>query len=377
MKLAIVATHPIQYYAPWFRYSTDHTDLELCVFYLWEGPKVDPDFQQKFEWDVPLTDGYDYEFILNTSNDPGTHHYKGLQNPELISTVSNWKPDALLLMAYNYESIVSLITRWKSIPKIFRGDSHNLGRDKKESTVKRFAKRGLYGSLQAILYVGEANKQMYQSFGVKEKKLFFSPHAIDSERFEKSKSNKDFRSELGIEDEEFVFLFVGKLIEKKQPKLLLDAFLNLESENTHLVFCGTGPLENELKSRAKESKKIHFLGFQNQSMMPSVYHLGDVIVLPSKGNRETWGLCINEAFSCNRPAIVSNHVGCYLDLIDQGRTGWTFDANSLDDLMLAMKECLKNQNQLNQMGNAANKLIQDYSYKKATQGLLEALDSLS
>ncbi len=55
-KLAIVATHPVQYYAPWFAHLAAELDVELRVFYLWDfgvATKRDPRFEVDIAWDVP------------------------------------------------------------------------------------------------------------------------------------------------------------------------------------------------------------------------------------------------------------------------------------------------------------------------------------
>ncbi|RYG43910.1 MAG: glycosyltransferase family 1 protein, partial [Chitinophagaceae bacterium] len=80
-RLAIVVTHPIQYYAPVFQALTASKQVELKVFYTWgEGSvkKFDPDFKKVIEWDIPLLEGYAYEFLTNKSSDPGTHHFRGI-----------------------------------------------------------------------------------------------------------------------------------------------------------------------------------------------------------------------------------------------------------------------------------------------------------
>jgi glycosyltransferase involved in cell wall biosynthesis len=78
---------------------------------------------------------------------------------------------------------------------------------------------------------------------------------------------------------------------------------------------GNGPLENQLKVLAEPHDFIRFIPFQNQSQMPIVYRLGDILCLPSKGPGETWGLAINEAMASGRPVIVTDKVGCAQDLL--------------------------------------------------------------
>src|SRR5439155_21723233 len=61
----------------------------------------------------------------------------------------------------------------------------------------------------------------------------------------------------------------------------------------------------------------------------------DVLVLPSDG-RETWGLVVNEAMACGRPAIVSDAAGCCPDMIEEGKTGFVFEMGDVE----ALAECL-------------------------------------
>ncbi|HEY8661946.1 MAG TPA: glycosyltransferase family 1 protein, partial [Hanamia sp.] len=83
-RLAIITTHPIQYNAPWFKLLAERKKLKVMVFYTWsqvekEG-KYDPGFGKNVEWDIPLLDGYEYRFINNISNEPGSHHFNGIDN---------------------------------------------------------------------------------------------------------------------------------------------------------------------------------------------------------------------------------------------------------------------------------------------------------
>ncbi len=75
-RLAVVTTHPIQYYAPWFRRIAARSQIQLKVFYLWNrgaAAKHDPGFGRAVQWDIPLLEGYEYEFLRNSSSDAGSH----------------------------------------------------------------------------------------------------------------------------------------------------------------------------------------------------------------------------------------------------------------------------------------------------------------
>lgn len=130
-RLAVISTHPIQYYAPWFRHIAGAIDGDLKVFYLWDfgvTDQVDPAFLQTLRWDVPLLEGYDWEMIPNRSRRPGTDHFWGIDNPELAPRLEAWRPTAVLCLGYNFASFLRLLLFWPSrrCPLLLRGDSHRL-----------------------------------------------------------------------------------------------------------------------------------------------------------------------------------------------------------------------------------------------------------
>ena len=114
-RLAILSSHPIQYNAPAFAALASDPALEVHVFYSWEGPSrsVDPEFGHVVEWDIPLLDGYDHTFVRNKSKDPGTHHFRGLDNPEMVEQIREWNPDALLIYGWSFLTHLRVMRAFK------------------------------------------------------------------------------------------------------------------------------------------------------------------------------------------------------------------------------------------------------------------------
>ena len=110
--------------------------------------------------------------------------------------------------------------------------------------------------------------------------------------------------------------------------------------------------------------------------MPRTYAAGDVLVLPSSGPGETWGLCVNEAMCLGRPAIVSTHVGCAADLVTHEETGLVFPAGDTTALAGAIRRVCADPDARARWGEAATRRVQEYSYAAATRGLRECLARL-
>src|SRR5580698_5332804 len=127
MRLAIITTHPIQYYSPVFKLLHARNNINIKVFYTWGElslKRYDPGFDKKIEWDTPLLDGYPYEWVKNDSKNAGTHHFNGIINPGLTSQVEAWKPDMVLVYGWAFNSHLKAIRYFKNkIPVLFRGDS--------------------------------------------------------------------------------------------------------------------------------------------------------------------------------------------------------------------------------------------------------------
>ncbi len=389
-KLAVISSHPIQYYAPWFRYlssETNETNIDLKVFYLWDfgiTEKVDAGFEQAIKWDIPLLEGYAYEFVANTSKNPGTSHFWGLQNPTLRQQVKAFAPAAVLMMNYNYASLYQFIWRWPkpSAPLLFRGDSHRLfPRRGAKELLRRQWISAIYRQFSGLLYVGKANGRYFTDHGVSPSQLFFSPHSVDNQRFHAQSDAASaqavaWKADLGIPPNHQVVLFAGKFSEKKRPVDLLNAFVAAQLSNVSLLFVGTGPLAAKLKAIAAPHDHIYFAPFQNQTLMPRTYAAGDIFVLPSYGSAETWGLAINEAMCLGKPIIASDHVGCAEDLVRDDYNGIVFPAGNVVALTEALKKAFANPKRLKDWGNNSKEIIQKYSYAQMTDGLQQALAAL-
>jgi glycosyltransferase involved in cell wall biosynthesis len=381
-KLAIISTHPIQYNAPVFKLVSQRGNILLRVFYTWENSKegiFDIKFKQNIKWDIPLLEGYEFQFVKNTSSDQGTHHFKGMINPTLNAEIEAWGAHAILVYGWNFHSHLKAMKYFKGkIPVYFRGDSTILD-DKPgiKTLLRRAWLRYVYRFVDYAFYVGKNNKNYFLKHGLTEKELIFAPHAIDNERFadqngEYRKMAMQWRLELGIKEEDLVFLFAGKFETKKDPMSLMKAAKELQNNGCKFVFAGDGDFKEQLMQTARNYDHVIFLPFQNQSRMPALYRLADVFVLPSKGPNETWGLAINEAMASGKAVLVSNMVGCAPDLVINEGNGFVFKAQDIHDLIQKLKKF--NKNNCIVFGNQSIKNIENYSIRNLAIHIEKSFD---
>jgi glycosyltransferase involved in cell wall biosynthesis len=351
------------------------------VFYTWGASvlnnKYDPGFGKEIEWDIPLLDGYEFEFVENVSKDPGSSRFNGIDNPGLIAAIKNWNAGAVLIYGWSFKSHLKALRYFRGrIPVFFRGDSTLL--DDKQAGIKKIARkmllRWVYQHIDIAFYTGTNNKAYFEKWGLKKQQLIFAPHAIDNARFA-GETHKDmaiaFRKNNNIPAGQLLFLFAGKLEEKKDPFLLGAAFERMQKVNCSLLFAGNGPLEDALKARFGSNPGIHFCGFQNQSMMPVLYNACDVFVLPSRGPGETWGLALNEAMACNKAIIASDRCGGAIDLVQQGENGYVFSSGAEEELSRVMEIFYNNRHLAGQMGERSGHIIRNFSLERVAAQIEE------
>jgi glycosyltransferase involved in cell wall biosynthesis len=372
-KVAIVTSHPIQYNAPLFAMLAKSHLLDIKVFYTWSQSRetlFDKDFGKTIQWDIPLLDGYAFEFVNNVSANPGPGSFRGMVCPELNSRIKDWGAEALLVYGWNYHAHYHAMRHFKGkIPVWFRGDSTLLDETGGwKQALRRMVLRMVYKKVDYAFYVGENNRQYYLKHGLKSKNLFFAPHAIDNHRFsdpsgEMKLAGERWRSELGIGNEEVAVLFAGKFEPKKNPVLLMEAALRLNKPGVHYIFVGNGVLEDSLRKMAGENSFIHFVPFQNQSTIPGIYYGSDILALPSQGPGETWGLVVNEAMVCGKAILVSDKSGCAIDLVKPGENGYILNSGNPDQCTELLGRLTVSRKFSAQMGDVSRKIISHWSFE--------------
>ena len=244
--------------------------------------------------------------------------------------------------------------------------------------VRDVALKNIYRRCEALLYVGEHSRAHYERLDVAPEDLIFSPYCVDVTPFRTTETDRTMtrdasRAEQGVEPGDFVMLFSGKLVERKDPLRIIEAARRLDhGRRTVVMFLGSGALEQQLRAAASIDPPVavRFLGFRNQSELSACYHAADCLVLPSLHD-ETWGLVVNEALSHGLPCVVSDAVGCAPDLIEQGVTGAVFEAGDAAALAVALGRVLP---LLNDPAVRARcrEVVHAYSVTAAARGLAEA-----
>ena len=141
------------------------------------------------------------------------------------------------------------------------------------------------------------------------------------------------------------------------------------------VLVGDGSEKNRLRENSMGNKQIYYLGFQNQTFMPAIYRMGDIYILPSK--TETWGIGVNEAMACGRPVMVSEKVGCGIDLVQDKNTGIIFRLGDIETCYQFLKNLSENRDKLKEMGANALQLIQSFTFSQIVESISQTMEKIN
>ena len=382
-RVAVVASHVIQYQDPFFRLLAAEKDIELTVFYCSRaGAEIyhDTDMHTTLRWDIELLQGYEHRFLRNLGRGVG---YTRAINPGVLPAMLFGRFDAVIFFL-GWGTITSLLgigaCSISGTPFFLYGDSsfpppEDMWRAKLRARFIRL----VFARASGFLVSGKLNADYYQHYGADPRRFFLLPWAIDNERFAQRsrfepREREAMRARFGIAPEQTAFVFSGKLVPRKDPMTLLQAVAQMsDRERAVVVFLGHGELRDDLKALASEHRlNVRFAGFVNQTDLPKHYSMCDAFVLPS--TYEPRGAVINEAMACGLPVVVTDRCGSLGDIVQPGENAFVYPAGDATALSVCLDRLLDPELR-RRMGRRSREIIDTWTYDRGVAGVKEALAS--
>ncbi len=174
-----------------------------------------------------------------------------------------------------------------------------------------------------------------EEIDVPRKKIIYIPNGVDTSKFKPS-PKKSLRAYYGIAEDDIVFTYIGRMTDQKRPLTLIRMFAKLtkELDNVCLVLAGDGKLLNDAKKLVSHLglSKVLFLGYVDDSQLPSVYALSDFYFMASI--YEGQPITTLEAMASGIPLIGPDLPA--LNLIVKGsNSGITLDYSKTEDSLKA------------------------------------------
>ena len=206
---------------------------------------------------------------------------------------------------------------------------------------------------------------------------FFSPDQVtELERV-------TLREKLNIQPNDFVFVFVGRIVSDKGINELIKAFSELQAvennEPTGIKLLLVGGLENDLDplnpetlAEINQNKDIISVGFQQD--VRSFFAIADVLVFPSY--REGFPNVVMQAGAMGLPSIVSDINGCN-EIIIEGENGLIIPPKNVEKLKEKMLTLAKDKNLYTKLKGNSRRMIENrYEQSVVWNALLEEYEGL-
>ena len=386
IRLAAVAASPVFYQTPLYRRLATDPRVDLTVLYGSTAglrPYDDAGFGGRtVVWDDDLLAGYRSTFARAADRNELFGGFFALRDFDLFRRILRLDYDVVWVHGFAYLTLwLVMIAAWLRRTPVLLREEQTLVR--RRSWMRRSIRAPIlrvFFRLVSGLFIGTNNRRHFEHYGMAAGRLFYAPYCVDNEALgaeaqrlgpQKPRLREDF----GIAEDCPVILLVAKLVERKQPQMLLEAFREVRNRRRcALLFVGEGGLEEDLRRRVQDEEipDVHFAGFLNRSEIARAYAVADVFVLPSLD--EPWGIVVNEAMNFSLPIVASDAVGCAADLVCDGVNGFTVPSDDAGALASAIDRLVADPALRRRFGERSRTLVQAFNYERASEGIVSACE---
>ena len=223
----------------------------------------------------------------------------------------------------------------------------------------------------SFIAVSQAIKERAIEYGIPADKVTVAYIGVDNSRFQPGG--------LPIDQRKKQILFVGRMVPKKAPLLLIEAYAEVLKQvpDAKLVMIGDGPLREAAEFRAKQLRiAIDFLGALNPEGILAQLYEARVLCLPSikieNGDAEGFGLVLLEAQSCGVP-VVSSAMGGSEEGLVHAQTGFRYPESELFSLISFLSMLLLDNPLAARFSGAASKFVREKFNISVTTASLEVI----
>lgn len=190
---------------------------------------------------------------------------------------------------------------------------------------------------------------------------------IDTERFNPSKRDMEWRRSVGFADDDIVITFVSRLVWEKELRTFIDSVKRIQKKypNVRALVVGDGQAREEAEQLLPNG---HFTGFAKGEDLARAYASADIFLFPS--HTETFGNVTLEAMASGLPCIVADAIGSK-SLVDDGVNGFWGEKENVDDFTKQLEKVVSDPEMRIKMGKTSRKMAMEYEWDSINSGLVK------
>lgn len=236
--------------------------------------------------------------------------------------------------------------------------------------LRRFVRRRILPHADAVVVNGASGARYMRAYGVPAGKIFVVPQTTSVSQFSAVSLERNV-------DEGRRLIYVGQLVERKGLTQFLSALSRWcethPSDDVEFWLVGDGPQRAKLEDAPlPPNLELHFLGNVSYGDLPALYGRAGIFAFPTLA--DAWGLVVNEAMTAGLPVLGSVYSQAVEDIVEDGRTGWTFRPDCAEEMYAALDRALTTpQNELRRMGMGARRAAEHLTPELAANGIMNAI----
>jgi glycosyltransferase involved in cell wall biosynthesis len=226
--------------------------------------------------------------------------------------------------------------------------------------------RWFYGQAQTVLCPSSIYEKHLHGRGVTHTGIW--SRGVDPAHFHPRFRSQAYRQAFGVEPQDLLVTYIGRIAREKNLTLLLKAWEALAPVRgpAKLVLVGRGPLEDEIRRR--ELPGVHVTGLMHGLELSAAYSSADIFVFPSA--TETFGNSLLEAMGSGLPSLVAE-AGGVLEFAKHGENAWLVAPNSVAAITDGLRRLMEDSALRHRLADGALRTAAERGWDEVYDRLLE------
>ncbi|WP_263415268.1 glycosyltransferase family 4 protein [Terriglobus albidus] len=284
--------------------------------------------------------------------------------------LSLYRPQVIITSEFGLRSISAVLYRlFHPESKVILWATLSQRTEAARNFVRRFVRRFILQNVDRVFVNGRDGEEYIRSMGFLGT-VDHIPYVVDTRAFSSVR-------ELKADSDVIALFHVGQLIERKGIlefcEILQVWCAAHPGMRLRVRLAGSGPLLSRLQELGRSSLvPIDFLGHLTLDSLVQEYCQASILVFPTYADE--WGVVVNEALSAGVPVMGSKYSQAVMELIDEGKNGWTFDPTERESVLDALDRALtKSPADIKAMAEFCQRSVQELTPENVAKRIYDSI----